>query len=765
MRMAFRALLLLCTFLISNHCALSQTEIDSLLIVLKTTKGDEKVNTLNNLSIAYRNRSLPHSMEYAEQAIKLAEKLNYRIGIGDGLRNKGIVFYLQNKYEDAILEYKKAFDLFKKVGNHDKLSAILNNRAIIWVIQGKYDEALEDYQKSVEINLKQRNYKRVSNIYNNIGMVYTKQGNIEKSLEYYNKSLEIALQDNNVEAIESNYNNLGLIYKSLGSLDVALEYYQKAIKIIDETGNMPFKAKVLTNMASVFSELQENDKAIELLGEAIKIEEDLNYDQGVLKSNTRIGWLLLKMEKYEKANEHFKKALDFAINNDYKDQMIGAYILLGRSYYEMANYSKALEYFELSLEIALDVKSVNYEAKLYQDIGNCYHKINNIKKATNYLNRSFELAEQNNFIDLAESTSLKLSELYNQIRDYKNAYSYQLKYIEIHNYIYNKVNQKKLAELQTQFETEKKEKEILQLREEKRKVRQSYISIGISSTIFTLLIIIALLLNRFRLKKKSVMMLDAKNILLEKANKELIIAKNKAEESDRLKTAFLANISHEIRTPMNAIIGFTEFLSDPEISKEQKNELYELVNLNGEMLLSLIDDIIDIAKLESGQLTVLKEPVKLCTLVEETFQLMKAKKELKKSNLRFEYLRAKNSNLEVFTDAYRLKQILVNLIDNAIKFTKSGEIIFGYEKLNGDQKVTFKVGDTGIGIDPKYHDKIFKMFYKAPTDNSVIYRGTGIGLSIAKSLIEQLGGEIWLDSEVNKGTIFYFTIPTEIKQS
>ncbi len=765
MRIAFRALQLLCTFLIINHCALSQTGIDSLLIVLKTTKGEEKVNTLNNLSIAYRNRSLPQSMEYAEQAIKLAEKLNYKVGIGDGLRNKGIVFYLQNKYENALIEYKKAFDLFKKIGNHDKLSAILNNRAIIWVIQGKYDEALEDYQKSLEVNLKQRNYKRISNIYNNIGMVYTKQGNIEKSLEYCNKSLEIALLDNNFEAIEANYNNLGLIYKSLGSLDVALEYYQKAIKITDETKSMAFKAKVLTNIAEVYSELQENEKAIDLLEEAIKIEKDLNNDQGVLKSNTRIGRLLFKMEEYEKANEHFKKALNFAINNDYKDQMISAYNLLGKSYYKISNYTKALGYFELSLEIALDLKSINYEAKLYQDIGNCYHKINNIKKATYYLNRSFELAEQNKFIDLAESTSLKLSEVYNQIKDYKNAYSYQLKYIEIHNSIYNKVNQKKLAELQTQFETEKKEKEILQLRAEKQKVRQSYISIGISSTIFTLLIIIALLLNRFRLKKKSVMMLDTKNILLEKANKELTIAKNKAEESDRLKTAFLANISHEIRTPMNAIIGFTEFLVDPEISKEQKNELYELVNLNGEMLLNLIDDIIDIAKLESGQLTVCKEPVKLYSLVEEIFHLMKAKKELKKSNLRFDYFSSKNASLEVFTDSFRLKQILVNLIDNAIKFTRTGEIIFGYEKLNDDQKVTFKVKDTGIGIDTKYHEKIFKMFYKAPTDNSVLYRGTGIGLSIAKSLVEQLGGEIWLDSEVNKGTTFYFTIPIEIKQS
>ncbi|MFC2152467.1 sensor histidine kinase, partial [Bacteroidota bacterium] len=327
--------------------------------------------------------------------------------------------------------------------------------------------------------------------------------------------------------------------------------------------------------------------------------------------------------------------------------------------------------------------------------------------------------------------------------------------------IYNEGNQKRITELQAKFETEKKEKEILQLRSEKQKTKQNSILIIIISTTIALLIILVLLYNRFLIKKKSIQLLDNKNIQLEKANKELITAKEKAEESDRLKTAFLANISHEIRTPMNAIIGFSEFLVDPGISDEQKLELLRFINLNSDILLNLIDDILDISLIESGQLKIKKEKISINRLLEETYQLMNNKKELKESNVKLKYISTVNGEIEVKSDPFRLKQILINLIDNSIKFTTKGEIKFGYKviQLKNGKKIQFNVNDTGIGIDQKYHESIFEMFYKVPTDNTVLYRGTGVGLSIVKSLIEQMGGEIWLNSSLNTGSTFYFTIP------
>lgn len=234
-------------------------------------------------------------------------------------------------------------------------------------------------------------------------------------------------------------------------------------------------------------------------------------------------------------------------------------------------------------------------------------------------------------------------------------------------------------------------------------------------------------------------------------------AMQKAKEADYLKTAFLSNMSHEIRTPMNGILGFAEILKDPDLSHELRVEYIEFIDRSGQYLLEIIDDIIDIAKIEANQLRIFKNNFNLVELLQSLqnfFDL--AKKQRNKAHLKI-IADIPDQKLDVFSDKTRINQIFMNLIGNALKFTHQGSITFGYKNI-GATNIQCYVKDTGIGIAPDQQHVIFDRFRQAEDFMSKQFEGTGLGLSISRGLVEMLGGQIWLESVPDKGSTFYFTI-------
>ncbi|MCU0461888.1 MAG: PAS domain S-box protein [Bacteroidales bacterium] len=241
-----------------------------------------------------------------------------------------------------------------------------------------------------------------------------------------------------------------------------------------------------------------------------------------------------------------------------------------------------------------------------------------------------------------------------------------------------------------------------------------------------------------------------------KAEAEIIKAKEKAEESDRLKTAFLHNVSHEIRTPMNAILGFSTLLSEPGISDEDRKQFTDVIFQSGSQLLSIINDIVDLASIESGQVKVSIKQINLNTMLRRLNEQFSYKEKSYRITLNLQ-TPVPQKDAEIMTDSTKLVQVISNLINNAFKFTKKGKITFGYD-LKGDF-IEFYVKDTGIGIAPEHQSRIFERFYQVDSAVSRQYGGTGLGLSICKAYVELMGGEIWLESVRGKGTSFYFKIP------
>lgn len=247
-----------------------------------------------------------------------------------------------------------------------------------------------------------------------------------------------------------------------------------------------------------------------------------------------------------------------------------------------------------------------------------------------------------------------------------------------------------------------------------------------------------------------------------KAEQAVIAAKEKAEESDRLKTAFLANMSHEIRTPMNGILGFAELLDDDTLTQESRREFISIISSSSKQLLTVINDIIDISKIESGQLVISNVRFNLNELLHKvlmTFENVKTNAGKSQLNLLLEKgFSDRDSNITC--DDVRLSQVLNNLLGNALKFTSSGFIKCGYRHENGN--LLFYVEDTGKGIPEDKQQFIFERFRQVEESNTRQFGGTGLGLSISKGLVELMGGTLWVNSDKNKGSTFYFTLPGNV---
>ncbi len=237
---------------------------------------------------------------------------------------------------------------------------------------------------------------------------------------------------------------------------------------------------------------------------------------------------------------------------------------------------------------------------------------------------------------------------------------------------------------------------------------------------------------------------------------ELVNAKNKAEESDRLKTAFLQNMSHEIRTPLNGILGFADLLTSDNIDMNEMKTYASYIKTSGNRLLSLISNILNISRIEAGSISIQTKPFTINKLVKETWQLFRMQADSKGIGFRY-HLSLKDEKSIMVSDEDKINQILINLLSNAFKFTSKGKIHIGYE-LSG-REIIFQVSDTGRGIPKEHQARIFERFYQADISMSRDFEGAGLGLSISKGLVELLGGRMWLDSEVGKGSTFYFSLP------
>jgi signal transduction histidine kinase/Tfp pilus assembly protein PilF len=620
-------------------------------------------------------------------------------------------------------------------------------------------------EKALKLSKKLRYKRGEANSLRYIGVYYDMKSNYPMALKYYQEALLLSEEINNKKAISDCLNSMGIIYTDQGDPEQSLKYFQKAVELFIELGDLNKIPDGYNNLGVAYYDLKDLDKSLEYYLKSIEYYKKIDSESGVALVENNIGEI-------------------------YRDK---------------GEYELALDYFNQSLEISTKINDVYGISYLYMDITSVYILTNEPEKALSFAQKSLQMATESGYVDIQKEVYLQLSTIYNRLGNYEKAYQNHVLHKKLNDSLYNDKDLEKKIGLEYKYKYEKEKQETRILQEEEIK-RQKLIRNFLIGGILLLLILIILIVRGWRQKTKTNKLLSIQNEKIEKKRKqvqeqneeiqqlyeelsaanevlfaqkeelekhrnnleslvkertiELERAKDKAEESDRLKSAFLTNMSHEIRTPLNAIIGFADLLADPEIDQNTKDELYTHMNHSTETLLKLIDDIFDIAKIESGQLSISKSMISINEVIEKLIPIYKEKRiRLQKEAVQFE-LEMPDQQIMLETDPLRIQQVLINLIDNAFKFTEKGSVKVGFkEDVTDPNQLIFFVRDSGIGMNQEQINYIFDRFIKVEEDTTKIYRGAGLGLAISKNIVELLGGKLWVESELGEGSVFYFSMP------
>ena len=616
----------------------------------------------------------------------------------------------------------------------------------------KSDTSYYYFNKALQLSRLSKNvkYQAITSMY--IADLHEENEKYKESLELYLHSIDLYKSINDECGIAKAYTKIGDSFGYLNSLDKTIEYYYKALDIFIKNNDMPGMALIYEDFGDLNYEHKNYIKAHKYYIKAVEIYEDINDVDSLIRLYINIGNAIADSGRINDGILYYYKAIKMSQEIDDTEGVAICYLNIGDCYLTSGNYDQALHFFNKSFELSQTYNDIYILPPLYVNIAEVYLKQKKYKQTIEYANKSLESSKYVSWKYKEYGNHAFLSSAYEQLGDYKKAYENYKIYESYSDSIFNAKKTVQEVKLDVLFDLESREKQIVSLtkKEELRELelnnqrKMSYILIPFSLFFLTLTIV----LNKQRNKRKKALAL-------------LSVEAEKAAESDRLKSLFLANMSHEIRTPMNAIMGFSSFLKDPKLEKEKRRNFIEVINISCQRLMSIINDIIDVSKIESKQLKVDIKEFKLIELLSEIVEEQKIlNTKIKDGEIELK-LNGSNISEDTFinTDRSRFIQIFKNLIENALKFTENGFVEIGViEKINESKLfLEFYVKDTGCGVPKDNHLLIFDRF--SQVGDNRFKKGNGLGLSICKGLVEIFKGKIWIESEVEKGSVFYVLLP------
>lgn len=611
------------------------------------------------------------------------------------------------------------------------------------------DSTLIYYKQALKLSQKANNIKYEASSLLNIGYYLGEKELYKESLEYYLKAIGLYESiDDKIGVANCNY-YIGINYSHLNSLNNAIKYYVKALDIYTKENDSLGIADIYSGYGNLHYDQENYDKAHNYYLKSFDIYKALNNKGGLLASYINIANTISDKGDIAGGLEYYFKSIKLSQELNDKEGLAINYANIGECYIDNGNYDKAKDYLNKSLQITKEINFKSLYPNIYTNFAQVNLKLKKYDEVVLNAKTSLEYSKKTSFVDMEYDAYAYLSEAQAELGDFKIAYENHKLYKQFSDSIFNLKNTEELAKLDilNQLEnheskinllTKNEEVRVLQLKNQKR---LSYI---LFASILFFLILTALLIKQRNERKKAYSLLS--------------IEKEKAEESDRLKSSFLANMSHEIRTPMSAIMGFSSLLKDPDLEPQKKDRFVDVIIKSGERLMAIINDIIDISKIESDQMKIDIKDVNITNTLTEIVEIQKETNELlinKNIELRLN-LPISFENIIIKTDENRFTQIINNLINNASKFTGKGFIEVGF-RLKENSSVEFYVKDTGYGIPEDKFNMIFDRFSQAGEKD--FKTGNGLGLSICKGLLIKLRGKMRLISKVGTGTTFYFTLP------
>ncbi|MEH1007104.1 MULTISPECIES: ATP-binding protein [unclassified Winogradskyella] len=546
--------------------------------------------------------------------------------------------------------------------------------------------------------------------------------------------------------------NRGDYYNAKDNLNKALVIAEK----IDDKSN---QGTIHTKIAKVQFLVNEESQAKISLNKAIQIQRE-NNDYGNLAVTYNIkGVIHSTQEEYKKALEYYNSA-----KNLFEQEGLEAYISEvtlneAKIYIAQKRYEEAKSELEKTILIAKKHDQKRRLSSALIQSGKIYSELNNLKMALSQTEEGLAIAQSQKIIENVNEAFLTLSAIHEKNGDYKNSHSYIKKHIQLSDSILNVKRANLAPGISSQYINNYKDAENAQLKAQIDEV-SAETAFSKITTILSIALITILSLLTLSLYKNNNIRLNT-NTMLHKKNDELIVAKEKAELASKTKANFLSTVTHELRTPLYAVTGLTNMLLDEDPKEHQIPHLKSL-KFSGDYLLTFINDILQINKIEANKVELDPENFNLKNKLENVISALSNSANDQDTTIHFDYEEGLPESF--IGDQLKISQILINLLGNAIKFTKDGDIWVRTYKTDVKDNVynlRFEIEDNGIGITKEKQDQMFDSFSQGSVQINRKYGGTGLGLSIVKGLIQILKGKIYLKSELGKGSTFVFEIPLE----
>lgn len=641
-------------------------------------------------------------LSIADSALRKATLLGDKSTIARSLLAYGQACYMVNRYTDAVDSAKKALSFFLSASDSFNLVKAYNFLGACNLRQGRFETAIDFIEKTITLSKKLNDSVRIASGYNNLGIVHFNLERYQEAEEYFKLSLNYHNNPKELRSFTRTQGNLGLNYLKQNNIDEAVRWFDESLKIRLELKDTLLLASIYDNIGNAHEKTGNYAKSEEFYALSNKYFKKLKSRHGIALSALALARIQLLKGEHRSAYTNLIEGQKIAK----EDQ-----------------------------EIDLLMQSFRIQADYYQKIGNFEKAKAALDEYVKYLEKSFN-----------EKTTARIAELRVQLETAQN----------------ERDNQALKAKLELQQ---------LQSAQSNRIKYILIISAVILSVLlgFTVMFVFKLRNKNKEIKRINYQLLhfnDELDQLVKERTKDLTSALEKVKELEKVKSAFLSNISHEVRTPLNGILGFTQYLLSPNVSDDEKNQYGRMVQKLGNRLLRVVEDILELSKIETNQLELHYTDYNINELLGDLYQSYSNNEDFLAKNLNFRYIKSLPDSQAFFSiDVYRVKKILSHLIENAFKFTNIGSVEFGYY-VDTPLTIKFFVKDTGIGIPKKAQSRIFERFYKhVAEDHLAVYDGTGVGLTIAKGFAIAMGGRIEIESIPNHGSTFYLYIPKKLSSN
>jgi signal transduction histidine kinase/predicted negative regulator of RcsB-dependent stress response len=699
-----------CYFMPEGRMEKSITEME--IYIESLDDSIEKVDLLNEHSKALRAIDFEAALEASKKAEEIAERISYFNGLALSYWHSGISCRLLSKYDLAFQYFDSAHKIYEREKNAAGQAKILNSIGNIYSNLGNHKSAFQYLNQSLKI-LEDNNEPEPeleANILSNIGVMYQETGDYSSSLEYYLRCIQ-TYTNNDIEIPETILNNIGAVYENLNDYLTALEYYFQSLDLAEKKNNKFDKGYALVNIALVYGDLQQYDEALKYLTESLSVLQEIGHKQGESNALSSISSTYKGLKEFDKALEFQFKVLK--LREEINDTSGKAQTLtdIGEIYYHKGSYPAAKKYFLDSLKLASEINSNIVETRNLIFLGKLLFEQNEADEAVVCLNKALKIAEDNNAKKDIFEVHKTLYEYFKKVGNAKNALKHHEIFYSIEKEIFNFESDKKLKALTIRHQ--------LKISDDEKKLA---------------------------LKDKEIYKL--RNVELVELNEKLI--KVNEEKND-----FLNITAHDLKNPLSGILNFSkrmQKLSDKMTPQDIFTYSMEIEKASVKMF-ELVTKILDISAIESGRRNFQKESLDPEILAQRVLLDNKQRADQKKIELIFE----NNSVKEIITDRMALRQILDNLVSNAIKFSPFDRKV--YLRIYGENKVIIEVEDEGPGLTEKDKIKLFGKFNRLSAQPTAGENSTGLGLSIAKKLTEMLDGTIRCESEAGHGAKFIVEFP------